>query len=73
MPMEKMPSMHMHNKVAPEPGGEKVLSVGDWDKPPRDVKPLARWWWPGGSVEKDKCEAQLKLLAEMCGLRCEKG
>lgn len=52
-------------KVAPEPGGEAVIFTCDWETPPRDSRPLARWWWPGGSVEQTKCEAQLRLLSEV--------
>ena len=40
-----------------------VLPLDDWLSPPRDAKPVARWWWPGGSVENDVIDEQLTLIA----------
>ena len=28
-----------------------ILPIKAWQKPPLAVRPIARWWWPGGSVE----------------------
>ena len=31
--------------------GESILPEDAWQNPPLNVRPIARWWWPGGSVE----------------------
>ena len=35
----------------------------EWPSPPRDAKPVLRWWWPGGSVEPIVIDEQLKLIS----------
>jgi hypothetical protein len=45
--------------VAPEP----VIALDAWLSPPRDARPVARWWWPGGSVEPSVLETQLATIA----------
>ena len=46
-------------------GGEAplILSPGDWKSPPREYRPIARWWWPGGSVEAEKLQTHLAAIA----------
>lgn len=44
--------------------GSCPIKTEEWNDPPRDCKPLARWWWPGGSVSKVTCEKQLELLQQ---------
>ena len=30
--------------------GEEPVPFAAWQDPPRAARPVARWWWPGGSV-----------------------
>ncbi len=41
----------------------EIFSKRAWDDPPRDARPVARWWWPGGSVDRDAIDAQLEAIA----------
>ena len=55
-----------------QPGGElsgpvtepaaSPIPVGDWNDPPRDARPTARGWWPGGSVAPGKGRRQLEAI-----------
>lgn len=38
------------------------IPIADWRDPPRDARPVARWWWPGGSVDADVVTRQLRLI-----------
>ena len=33
-----------------------------WREPPRELRPVARWWWPGGSVEVEVLTRQLQQI-----------
>jgi hypothetical protein len=41
-----------------------VMPVADWEDPPRETRPVARWWWPGGSVEPQSVERHLRAIAD---------
>ncbi|MDG2335951.1 MAG: glycosyl hydrolase [Myxococcota bacterium] len=55
-----------------EPGGQRSgpvakpaaspIPLAEWSEPPRDARPTARWWWPGGSVEPGKVRRQLEAI-----------
>lgn len=32
-------------------GDEPLIPPAAWQDPPHALRPVARWWWPGGSVE----------------------
>ena len=36
----------------------------DWQRPPLEARPLARWWWPGGSVGQRVLARQLELIKQ---------
>jgi len=35
-----------------------------WQDPPREMRPLARWWWPGGSVDPAVLARQLQQIED---------
>lgn len=37
-------------------------STRDWVGPPKQSRPLVRWWWPGGHVTEEGISADLELL-----------
>ncbi len=41
-----------------------VISIEEWRDPARDVRPVARWWWPGGSVDPVVMRSQLRQIRE---------
>ena len=47
---------------APQP--DEVIPLAAWQEPARDVRPIARWWWPGGSVEPATLERQLRQIKD---------
>ena len=51
-------------KPTPSSASKDIIPLEDWENPPRDNKPIARWWWPGGSVDKETCERHLRFLKE---------
>ena len=51
---------------AAESGANRLdapIPILEWQEPPRDARPVARWWWPGGSVEPHVVERQLGSIA----------
>jgi len=42
---------------------DSVIPLAEWQAPPRDARPVARWWWPGGSVKADVASGQLAEIA----------
>jgi hypothetical protein len=34
----------------------------DWREPPKQVRPMLRWWWPGGDVTKAGISSELALI-----------
>jgi len=42
---------------------EPVLPLSAWQAPPPEARPVARWWWPGGSVEAEAVERHLQAIA----------
>ncbi|MEE3326668.1 MAG: glycosyl hydrolase, partial [Myxococcota bacterium] len=40
------------------------IPLSDWENPPMEVRPMARWWWPGGSVQTEKLAEQIALIKE---------
>ncbi|MCP4004826.1 MAG: hypothetical protein GY725_11570 [bacterium] len=43
---------------------EEVIPLAAWRAPPRDTLPVARWWWPGGSVESERIESHLRQIKD---------
>jgi len=43
-------------------GAEAVIPLAAWQEPPQGVRPVARWWWPGGSVEPEVLRRQLAAI-----------
>ena len=41
----------------------EIIPTEDWEDPPGEVRSVARWWWPGGSVEAEGLKDHLKLIA----------
>lgn len=39
-----------------------LIPQGAWENPPLAFRPVARWWWPGGSVEADAVREQLSEI-----------
>ncbi len=44
------------------PAAEEWIPVAAWQDPPRDARPVARWWWPGDSVEPKTLRSQLQRI-----------
>ena len=42
----------------------QVIPLADWENPPGEARPMARWWWPGGSVDTVSLKEQLALIEE---------
>ena len=42
---------------------ESILPQEAWLNPPLDVRPIARWWWPGGSVEPGPIQQHVAQIA----------
>ena len=40
------------------------IPIADWQDPPMEARPMARWWWPGGSVQSEVLAEQLALIKE---------
>ena len=38
--------------------------IAAWQEPSREMRPVARWWWPGGSVEPAVLARQLQQLKD---------
>lgn len=38
------------------------IPLAAWMHPPDEARPLARWWWPGGSVKRPLLKAQLEAI-----------
>ena len=47
---------------APDMGLAAPASGLDWDKPPLDARPMARWWWFGGAVEADEIRREIRAM-----------
>jgi len=45
---------------ASQPG--EPIPLAAWNEPPREARPVARWWWPGGSVDPAVLENQLRQI-----------
>jgi hypothetical protein len=43
---------------------QEPIPIAAWNEPPRAARPVARWWWPGGSVEAAVLESQLRQIRE---------
>jgi hypothetical protein len=46
------------------PATDELIPIAAWNEPPRDVRPVARWWWPGGSVDAQVLQSQLQEIEE---------
>lgn len=40
----------------------EVLPLSHWENPPQEARPVARWWWPGGSTEPAAITQHLKQI-----------
>lgn len=40
-------------------------SNGEWMRPPKQFRPMIRWWWPGGDVTAEGITAELSLLDDL--------
>ena len=36
----------------------------DFENPPKDARPMVRWWWPGGDVTTDELRREVRILDE---------
>ena len=43
---------------------EEPIPIAAWNDPPREARPVARWWWPGGSVDPQRLELQLRQIQQ---------
>lgn len=43
---------------------EAPFPIDEWQTPPPDLRPVARWWWPGGSVDPEVLSRQLRQIAD---------
>lgn len=41
-----------------------VIPIAAWQDPPREARPVARWWWPGGSVDPDTLRSHLQQIRD---------
>ena len=41
-----------------------VISHAAWQDPPREARPVARWWWPGGSVDAEGLRSHLQQIRD---------
>jgi len=49
---------------AEEPPAPELIPSALWQEPPREMRPVARWWWPGGSVEPALLARQLEQIED---------
>jgi len=40
----------------------EIIPLAAWQDPPPEARPVARWWWPGGSVEPEGLRQQLASI-----------
>lgn len=43
---------------------DEIIPVEQWHDPPPDLRPVARWWWPGGSVDSKVLQGQLRQIKD---------
>jgi hypothetical protein len=43
---------------------DELIPIDAWRDPALDMRPLARWWWPGGSVEARDLRNQLERIKD---------
>lgn len=41
-----------------------LFDLDRWQSPPSAFRPYFRWWWPGGNVEANELERELRLFTE---------
>lgn len=46
-----------------QPSRPPVIALEQWSNPRAEHRPVARWWWPGGSVDPQVVEEQLERIA----------
>jgi hypothetical protein len=46
------------------PVTDGLIPIAAWQEPARDMRPVARWWWPGGSVDPRVLERQLQQIKD---------
>jgi hypothetical protein len=52
-----------NGSVLPARAADEVMPRALWENPPQEARPVARWWWPGGSVETAKLRRHLEQIA----------
>src|SRR4051812_1617471 len=40
------------------------FNLSEFKKPPLNVGPMARWWWPGNDVTKDELKREINFFAD---------
>jgi hypothetical protein len=61
---EALAPASVHRSPVEGPSRDEPIPISEWRSPPRDARPVARWWWPGGSVEPDVVVHQLQLIVQ---------
>jgi len=51
-------------ELATAPVADELIPIAAWQDPARDTRPVARWWWPGGSVDPRVLERQLQQIKD---------
>ncbi|SVD12582.1 uncharacterized protein METZ01_LOCUS365436, partial [marine metagenome] len=41
-----------------------ALDLSSFETPPDDARPIARWWWPGGSVSTEQMSRELTAFRD---------
>jgi len=44
------------------PERDEIIPLEQWHDPPPDLRPVARWWWPGGGVDSKALQGQLRQI-----------
>ena len=50
------------SRSSPTAANSGPIPDSDWRDPPMEARPMARWWWPGGSVREEAMVEQLALI-----------
>ena len=41
-----------------------AVDLSSFETPPDEARPIARWWWPGGSVSTEQLSLELTALRD---------
>jgi hypothetical protein len=53
------PPVHSPARVISPAPTEAAFTESQWREPAKPMRPLARWWWPGGSVDAEVLDREL--------------